>query len=69
MKKIILTLFVLLVCPSFSQDNTNLPDSLSSDIVIKLKIPKGWVQLNKNLFILKDYNKELNNWELNEIHI
>jgi hypothetical protein len=56
-------LYVILVYSSYSQEKTNLPDSLSSDITIEFKIPKGWVQINKNLFVLKDYNKELNNWK------
>ena len=66
---LLLLLNILLVYPSYSQDKTNLPDSLSSEIVIDFKIPKGWIKINENLFVLKDYNKELNNRELNEIHI
>jgi hypothetical protein len=58
-----LLLNVFFVFPSYSQDKTNLPDSLSSDITIEFKIPKGWIKINENLFVLKDYHKELNYWE------
>jgi hypothetical protein len=61
MIKIILILFVLLVRPSYCQDKNDLHDSISSGIVIDFKIPKEWVQINKDVYVLKDYNNELNN--------
>jgi hypothetical protein len=59
---LLLFLNILFVYPSYCQDKTNLHENISSDIVIKFKIPKGWDKIKENLFVLKDYNKELNNW-------
>ena len=65
-----LLLTVFLVGSSFCQDRTNQSDisskvdSLSSSIVVDFKMPEGWVKINKNLFILIDYNKEYDYWEL-----
>ena len=65
----LLLLTVLIAGSSFCQDKTNRTDvsskvdSLSSNIVVDFKMPEGWVKINKNLFILNDYNKEYDYWE------
>ena len=67
---LLLLLTVLIIGSSFCKDKTNRSDvsskvdSLSSSISVDFKIPEGWVKINKNLFILNDYNKEYVYWEL-----
>lgn len=80
MKKFLILLFwlsVFIINPSLGLTHNNLSkaittaDSIATDVEINFKIPKGWAQIHKNTFVLKDYNKEFNFWEksLNEGHM
>jgi hypothetical protein len=59
---IISTISLLIILASLIIYSQN---TISPDIQVNFKVPKDWKKLNDTLFIIRNFNKELNYWETN----